>query len=259
MDLGIKGRTAIVNAASKGLGRASAMALGREGVNLVISARSVETLEATAEEIRQETGAQVTTVVADVATEEGRAAILSACPNPDILVNNCGGPPPGNFRDWSRDDWIAALDANMLSTIEMIKATIDGMIDRGFGRIVNVTSSSVKAPIAILGLSNGARGGLTGFVAGLAREVVRHNVVINNLLPGMFGTDRLLAPMRATAEANNQEIDEVSKNFTAQIPAGRFGDPDEFGAMCAFLCSQHVGYMAGQNVLMDGGQVNVTM
>jgi 3-oxoacyl-[acyl-carrier protein] reductase len=259
MDLGIKGRTAIVNAASKGLGKASAMALGREGVNLVISARTAETLEAAAEEIRKETGAQVTTVVADVATEEGRAAILAACPNPDILVNNCGGPPPGNFRDWSRDDWITALDANMLSTIEMIKATIDGMIDRGFGRIVNVTSSSVKAPIAILGLSNGARGGLTGFMAGLAREVVQHNVVINNLLPGMFGTDRLLAPMRATAEANKQDMDEVAKNFTAQIPAGRFGDPDEFGAMCAFLCSQYVGYMAGQNVLMDGGQVNVTM
>jgi 3-oxoacyl-[acyl-carrier protein] reductase len=259
MDLGIKGRTAIVNAASKGLGKASAMALGREGVNLVISARTAETLEAAAEEIRQETGANVTTVVADVATVEGRSAILAACPEPDILVNNCGGPPPGNFRDWTRDDWISALDSNMLATIEMIKATIDGMIEREFGRVVNVTSSSVKAPISILGLSNGARAGLTGFMAGLAREVVQHNVIINNLLPGMFATDRLLAPMRATAEANDQPLDEVSKNFTAQIPAGRFGDPDEFGAMCAFLCSQYVGYMAGQNVLMDGGQINVTM
>jgi 3-oxoacyl-[acyl-carrier protein] reductase len=259
MDLGIKGRTAIVNAASKGLGKASAMALAREGVNLVISARTAETLEAAAADIRAQTGATVTTVVADVATEEGRAAILAACPNPDILVNNCGGPPPGNFRDWTRDDWIAALDANMLSTIEMIRATIDGMIERGFGRIVNVTSSSVKAPISILGLSNGARGGLTGFIAGLAREVVPHNVIINNLLPGMFGTDRLLDPIRATAETSGLEMDEVAKNFTAQIPAGRFGDPEEFGAMCAFLCSQYVGYMAGQNVLMDGGQVNVTM
>ena len=259
MDLGIKGRTAIVNAASKGLGKASALALAREGVNLVISARNADVLEATAEEIRAETGVTVTAIVADVATEEGRQAILAACPAPDILVNNCGGPPPGNFRDWTRDDWIAALDANMLATIEMIKATIDGMIDRGFGRIVNVTSSSVKAPISILGLSNGARGGLTGFIAGLAREVVQHNVIINNLLPGMFGTDRLLDPMRATAESTGQDLDEVSKDFTAQIPAGRFGDPAEFGAMCAFLCSQYVGYMAGQNVLMDGGQINVTM
>ena len=259
MDLGIRGRTAIVNAASKGLGKASAMALGREGVNLVISARTAETLEAAAEEIRQETGTKVTIVIADVATEEGRAAILAACPNPDILVNNCGGPPPGNFRNWTRDDWIAALDSNMLSTIEMIKATIDGMIERGFGRIVNVTSSSVKAPISILGLSNGARAGLTGFIAGLAREVARHNVIINNLLPGSFATDRLLAPMRAAAEAKGQKLEEVSKDIMAQIPAGRFGNPEEFGAMCAFLCSQHVSYMAGQNVLMDGGQINVTM
>jgi 3-oxoacyl-[acyl-carrier protein] reductase len=259
MDLGIKGRTAIVNAASKGLGKASALALAREGVNLVISARTADVLETAAEEIRAETDVTVTTVIADVATEEGRQAILAACPAPDILVNNCGGPPPGNFRDWTRDDWISALDANMLATIEMIKATIDGMIERGFGRIVNVTSSSVKAPISILGLSNGARAGLTGFIAGLSREVAQHNVIINNLLPGMFATDRLLAPMRATAEQTGQELDDVSKDFTAQIPAGRFGDPAEFGAMCAFLCSQYVGYMAGQNVLMDGGQINVTM
>ena len=259
MDLGIQGRTAIVNAASKGLGKASAMALAREGVNLVITARSEDVLTATAEEIRTETGVEVTAVAADVATPEGRAAVLAACPNPDILVNNCGGPPPGDFRDWDRDDWIRALDANMLSTIEMIKATIDGMIERGFGRVVNITSSSIKAPIAILGLSNGARGGLTGFIAGLSRDVVKHNVVINNLCPGMFGTDRLLDPMRAQADASGQSMDEVAANFTAQIPAGRFGEPYEFGAMCAFLCSQYVGYMAGQNVLMDGGQVNVTI
>src|SRR5919199_4619202 len=197
LDLGISGRKAIVCAASKGLGRACAMALGRAGVELVITARTAATLEQTAGEIRQETGAKVTAVAGDITTEEGRAAALAACPEPDILVNNAGGPPPGDFRDWDRDAWIRALDANMLAPIALIKATVDGMIDRKFGRIVNITSGAVKAPIEHLGLSNGARSGLTGFVAGLARQTVRHNVTINNLLPGPFDTDRI----RSNAEA----------------------------------------------------------
>lgn len=259
MDLGIKGRKAIVNAASKGLGKACALHLAREGVDVVISGRGIEALEATAAEIASETGASITPVVADVATEAGREAVLAACPTPDILVNNCGGPPVGDFRNWTRDDWIAALDSNMLSAIEMIKATIDPMIAQKFGRVVNITSVTVKAPIAPLGLSNGARAGLTGFIAGLSRQVVQHNVIINGLLPGLFATDRVLVPMRAQAETTGKSVDEVSDAMINAIPAGRMGDPDEFGAMCAFLCSQYVGYMAGQNVLMDGGQTNYTL
>ena len=259
MDLGITGRTAIVNAASKGLGRACATSLAREGVSLFISARGGDVLEATAKDIRDATGASVTTIVADVATEEGRAAVLEACPNPDILVNNCGGPPPGDFHDWTRDDWIKALDANMLSAIDLITKTVDGMIERKFGRVVNITSVAVKAPIAVLGLSNGARAGLTGFVAGISRQVAQHNVIINNLLPGLFGTDRVMAPARAQAEKTGQDADEVMKGFVSQIPAGRLGDPAEFGETCAFLCSAHAGYIVGQNILMDGGQTNSTM
>ena len=259
MDLGIQGKNAIVNAASKGLGRACAMSLAREGASLVISARGADVLEATADEIRNATGATVTTVVADVATEEGRAAVLGACPDPDILVNNCGGPPPGDFHDWTRDDWIKALDANMLSAIALITATVDGMIERKFGRVVNITSVAVKAPIAVLGLSNGARAGLTGFVAGISRQVAQHNVILNNLLPGLFGTDRVLDPARAQAEKTGQSVDETLGAMIGQIPAGRIGDPAEFGEMCAFLCSQHASYIVGQNILMDGGQTNVTM
>ncbi len=253
MDTGLKGRKAIVCAASKGLGKGCAMALAREGVDLVINARTADVLEATAEEIRKETGVSVTAVAADIATEDGRAAVLAACAAPDILVNNAGGPPPGDFRDWDRGDWIKALDANMLAPIFMIKAVVDGMIGRKFGRIVNITSGAVKAPIEILGLSNGARSGLTGFVAGLARKTVRHNVTINNLLPGPFDTDRLRANMKVTAEKMGVSVEEASKTRAEANPAGRFGPPDEFGHACAFLCSAQSGYITGQNLLIDGG------
>ena len=253
MELGIKGRTALVCAASKGLGKGCAMALAREGVNLVITARGKEALEATAAEIRKATGAKVTAVAGDITTLEGKAAALKACPSPDILVNNAGGPPPGDFRDWSRDDWLKALGANMLTPIELIKATVDGMIARKFGRIVNITSSAVKAPIEVLGLSNGARSGLTGFVAGLARKTVAHNVTINNLLPGFFGTDRQYETMAAFAKAQNIPQEEVIKRRIATIPAGRIGDPAEFGDACAYLCSAQASFITGQNLLMDGG------
>ncbi|MCW5747409.1 MAG: SDR family oxidoreductase [Alphaproteobacteria bacterium] len=254
MDMGIKGRKAIVCAASKGLGRGCAMALAKEGVDLVINARTADVLEKTAEEIRQATGVKVTAVACDVTKPEGRAAVLKACPEPDIVVNNAGGPPPGDFRDWTRDHWIAAIDANMLTPIEFIKATVDGMMARGFGRIINITSSSVKAPIEILGLSNGARCGLTGFVAGVARKTVKRGVTINGLLPGPFDTDRLRGTMTTQARAANRSLEEQMKINAAANPAGRFGTPEEFGAMCAFLCSVHAGYMTGQNILMDGGQ-----
>ena len=254
MDLGIKGRKAIVCAASKGLGKGCAMHLAREGVDLVINARTASELEATAEEIRKATGVKVTTVAIDVTTPEGRAAVLKACPEPDIVINNAGGPPPGDFREWTRDHWIKAIDANMLTPIEFIKATVDGMMKRGFGRIVNITSSSVKAPIDVLGLSNGARSGLTGFVAGIARKTVKHGVTINGLLPGPFDTDRLRGTMAARARMNNRSFEQERDQAAAAHPAGRFGTADEFGAMCAFLCSVHAGFMTGQNILMDGGQ-----
>lgn len=253
MDLGIAGRRALVCAASKGLGKACALALAREGVHVTLTARSAEILEATAAEIRAATGVTVTTAVGDIATEEGRAAALAACPDPDILVNNAGGPPPGDFHDWEREDWIRALDANMLAPIFLIKATVDGMIGRRFGRIVNITSAAVKAPIPILGLSNGARAGLTGFIAGLSRQTVRHNVTINNLLPGPFETDRLRKTMEGGAKAAGRSIDEEMAARRLTNPSGRFGDPEEFGAACAFLCSAQAGYMTGQNVLLDGG------
>jgi len=253
MDLGIKGRTALVCGASKGLGRACAQALAEAGVNVVIVARTADALNATAADIRASTGVNVTAVACDITTPEGRAQALAACPQPDILVTNAGGPPPGDFRDWQRDDWIRALDANMLTPIELIKATVDGMITRGFGRIVNITSSAVKAPIDILGLSNGARSGLTGFVAGLARTTVSHNVTINNLLPGAFDTDRLTATLKASAAKSGQSVEDMRSKRAAAVPARRFGQPEEFGATCAFLCSAHAGYIAGQNVLIDGG------
>src|SRR6266446_5464278 len=253
MDLGIAGKSALVCAASKGLGKGCAVNLAREGVNLTIVARTKETIEATAAEIRAATGVKVTAIAADITTPEGRKAALAACPEPDILINNAGGPPPGDFREWDRAVWIKALDANMLTPIELIKATVDGMMARGFGRIVNITSSAVKAPIEVLGLSNGARSGLTGFVAGLARKTVRKNVTINNLLPGSFATDRLESFIRHTAETSKKSRDEAAAELAAQVPAGRFGQPPEFGAACAFLCSVHAGYITGQNWLMDGG------
>ena len=254
MDLGIRGKNAIVCGASKGLGKGCAAALARDGVNLVINARTRETLEATADEIRRNAGVKVTAVACDVTTPEGRAQLLAACPNPDILVNNAGGPPPGDFRDWNRDTWLKAIDANMLTPIELIKATLDGMIARKFGRVVNITSGSVKAPIPDLGLSNGARSGLTGFVAGIARQIAQHNVTINNLLPGRFLTDRLRGNMETNAKKAGRTFDEQAKILMGNIPAGRFGTAEEFGEACAFLCSVQAGYVVGQNLLVDGGQ-----
>jgi 3-oxoacyl-[acyl-carrier protein] reductase len=257
MDLGIKGKSALVCAASKGLGKGCAMALAREGVSLVITARGKEALEATAEEIRRifpaGTGAKVVAVAGDITTPDGRAAALAACPNPDILVNNAGGPPPGDFRNWSREDWLKALDANMLAPIELIKATVDGMIARRFGRIVNITSGAVKMPIPELGLSNGARTGLTGFVAGIARQTVAHNVTINGLLPGPFDTDRLRGNLKFNAQKLGKTEAELEQARKQANPAKRFGTIEEFGAACAFLCSAHAGFITGQNLLMDGG------
>jgi 3-oxoacyl-[acyl-carrier protein] reductase len=253
MDLGIRGRNALVCGASKGLGRGCATSLAREGCRVTIVARGREQLEKTAEEIRGATGATVTAVAADVTTPEGRAAALAASPQIDILVTNAGGPPPGDFRKFGREDWIRALDANMLTPIELIKATLDGMIERKFGRIVNVTSSAVKAPIDILGLSNGARSGLTGFVAGLARTTVKHNVTINNLLPGFFDTDRQRTTLGQGAKDRGIGIEEMKRLRIGQIPAGRMGEPAEFGEACAYLCSAQAGYVTGQNFLIDGG------
>lgn len=259
LDLGIAGRKAIVCAASKGLGRACAMSLARAGVAVTITARTAETLEQTAADIRRETGAKVTPVAGDITTEAGRQAALAACPEPDILVNNAGGPPHGDFRDWAIEDWQKAVNANMLTPIMLIKATVDGMCARKFGRIVNITSSSVKSPIAILGMSNGARAGLTGFVAGLARQVAKHNVTINNLLPGPFLTDRLRSGIEFEARRQNISFDEMLARRSSINPTGRVGDPAEFGAACAFLCAASSGFIVGQNLLLDGGAFNATM
>ena len=254
MDLGIRGKTAIVCAASKGLGKGCAASLAAEGVNLVITARGREALEATAAELRERFGIQVTAVPGDITTEEGRQAALRACASPDILVNNAGGPPPGDFRDWDRETWIKALDANMIAPILMIRAVVDAMLAKSFGRIVNITSGAVKYPIPELGLSNGARTGLTGFIAGLSRKTVRHNVTINNLLPGSMWTDRLRSNLEFNAKKQGKAPEELKRAREEGIPAGRFGTAEEFGMMCAFLCSVHAGYMTGQNILMDGGQ-----
>ena len=253
MDLGIRGKTALVCAASKGLGRACAISLAREGVHLVITARGRDALEATAAEIRKACGVDVSAVAGDITTQEGRRAALAACPAPDILVNNAGGPPPGDFREWDREAWLKALDANMLTPIELIKATLDGMISRRFGRIVNITSSAVKAPISVLGLSNGARTGLTGFIAGLARQTARHNVTINNLLPGFFLTDRNRTTIAAFAKERGVSEEEALGERLRTIPAGRQGEPAEFGDACAYLCSAQAGFITGQNLLLDGG------
>lgn len=253
MDLGIKGKSALVCAASKGLGKACAMHLANEGALVTITARTERDLELAAADILSETGARVTWAAGDLATEEGRRAALAACPQPDILVNNCGGPPMGDFRQLTREDWIRAFDGNMLSAIEMMKATIDGMMARKFGRIVNITSATVKNPIAMLPLSNGIRAGLTGFVAGLSRETVRHNVTINCLLPGAHDTARLRATYEGRAKNAGVDVEELVKRDAAMNPAGRMGTPDEFGATCAFLCSQYAGFITGQNLVADGG------
>jgi 3-oxoacyl-[acyl-carrier protein] reductase len=253
MDLGIRGKQALVCGASKGLGRGCAEALAAEGAHVTLVARNAGVLEQTAEQIRALGGGQVRTVICDITTASGRALALGACPAPDILVTNAGGPPAGDFRTWTREDWISALDANMLTPIELIKSTVDGMMARRFGRIINITSSAVKAPIDVLGLSNGARSGLTGFVAGLARKTVLHNVTINNLLPGPFDTDRLTQTLAAAAQAGGTSTPEMRERRRLQNPAQRFGTPAEFGAFCAFLCSVQAGYMTGQNLLLDGG------
>ena len=257
MDLGIAGKWALVCGASKGLGLGCARALVQEGVNVLIVARGAEVLEASAQTLRTShaaMGAEVKWLAADITAPEGRAAVFAIRKDFDIVVTNAGGPPPGDFRDWDRDAWIRAVDANMLTPIELIKATVDGMAARGFGRIVNITSSSVKAPIDVLGLSNGARSGLTGFVAGVARsKLAAQGVTINNLLPGVFDTDRVRSMAAATAAKTGQDYDAILAARRSAIPAKRLGTPEEFGAICAFLCSQHGSYINGQNVLADGG------
>jgi 3-oxoacyl-[acyl-carrier protein] reductase len=270
MDFGIAGKWALVCGASKGLGLGCAEALVREGVNLVIVARTPGALQDAASRLiaagadaasatgQKHPNPKILAVAADITTPEGRAAAFGVAGGPgrdfDIVVTNAGGPPTGDFRDWDRDAWIRAVDANMLAPIELIRATVDGMAARGFGRIVNITSSAVKAPIDILGLSNGARSGLTGFVAGAARGgIAAHGVTINNLLPGKFDTDRLAATLRAAADKSGKSLDEVRQAQRAAIPARRFGSPQEFGAICAFLCSAQAGYITGQNILADGG------
>jgi 3-oxoacyl-[acyl-carrier protein] reductase len=252
MDLGIRGKSAIVCAASKGLGKGCAQALAREGVDVTICARGADALDATARELAA-FGVKVTPVVCDVTTEEGRNALLAACPSPDILVNNAGGPPPGDFRSFTLDDWRKAVEGNMITPIALIQATVYGMMERGFGRIVNITSQSVKAPIPALELSNGARVGLTGAVAVLARKTAGRNVTINGVLPGPFETDRLRAVNQKAAETRNVPVASIDAERKGVIPAGRYGTPGEFGAVVAFLCSQHAGFITGQNLLIDGG------
>ncbi|MFM9972155.1 MAG: SDR family oxidoreductase [Burkholderiales bacterium] len=253
MDLGIRGKKAIVCGASKGLGRACAASLAAEGCEVVIVGRVEATIAAAAKEIQAASGSKVTGVAADITTPDGRVATLAACPQPDILITNAGGPPQGDFRKFSRDDWIKAIEGNMLTPIELIKATVDGMIERRFGRIVNITSSAVKAPIDFLALSNGARSGLTGFTAGLSRAVVHHNVTINNLLPGTFDTDRIRSNFEFNAKARSMTLEEIRTERLSQLPSKRFGAVKEFGDYCAFICSAQAGYIAGQNLLIDGG------
>ncbi|MEO1551549.1 MAG: SDR family oxidoreductase [Pseudomonadota bacterium] len=258
MDLGIKGKTALVCAASKGLGRGCAQALAEAGVNLVINARTPGPLEETAQALRAH-GVTVTAVAADITTEQGQAAVLAACPAPDILVTNAGGPPPGMWSDWERDDFLAALDANMLTPIALMKALLPGMIERGWGRVVNITSQSVKSPIAVLGLSNAARAGLTGYVAGTARQVAPFGVTINNLLPGIHDTDRATALDQGVSLAQNISMEQARTAREETIPARRYGTAEEFGAACAFLCSTKAGFIVGQNLLLDGGAVNLSL
>nr|WP_321510484.1 SDR family oxidoreductase [uncultured Celeribacter sp.] len=259
MDLGIKGKRALVCASSKGLGLGCARALAEAGVNLVMNARGTEALEAAAADIRTEFGVTVQTVAADVTTEAGREQLLKVAGEVDILVNNAGGPPPGMWTDWERDDFIKALDANMLAPIALIKALVPGMMARGWGRVVNITSVSVKAPIGVLGLSNSARAGLTGYVAGTSRQIAPKGVIMNNLLPGLHATDRTVNLDAVAAKASGTSADAVRAEKLMTIPAGRYGTPEEFGATCAFMCSQFAGFMVGQNILLDGGATNATM
>jgi 3-oxoacyl-[acyl-carrier protein] reductase len=253
LDLGIRGKSALVGGASRGLGKACALALAREGVNVTIVARTRDVLERTGAEIAQFTGVKVVTVTADLTTDAGRAAAMAACPRPDILINNSQGPLPGHFREWTRDDWLAALDDMMLGPIEMMRLAVDGMMARGFGRIVNIVSRSVKVPQIELGLSNGARSGLVGFSAGLARQTAAHNVTINNLLPGIFDSDAQHRHIRGLLEGTGKTFEQIFRERAAASTAKRYGDPAEFGAFCAFLCSAHAGYVIGQSLLIDGG------
>tara|TARA_B110000902_G_scaffold129222_1_gene150491 strand:- start:125 stop:904 length:780 start_codon:yes stop_codon:yes gene_type:complete len=259
MDMGISGKKALICASSKGLGRGCAEALAAEGVNVVINGRNAEVLETTAAKIRETYRVQVTAVACDVTTAEGQAMIVVAAGDVDILVTNAGGPPPGLWSDWERDDFIAALDANMLTPIALMKACMPGMMARGWGRVVNITSQSVKAPIAVLGLSNAARTGLTGYVAGTARQVADKGVNINNLLPGIHATDRAVSLDSGVMKAQGITMKQAQKQRQASIPARRYGTAEEFGAACAFLCSQHAGYIVGQNILLDGGGTNATI
>jgi 3-oxoacyl-[acyl-carrier protein] reductase len=259
MDMGISGKKALICASSKGLGRGCAEALAAEGVNVVINGRNAEVLETTAAKIRETYRVQVTAVACDVTTAEGQAMIIVAAGDVDILVTNAGGPPPGLWSDWERDDFIAALDANMLTPIALMKACLPGMMARGWGRVVNITSQSVKAPIAVLGLSNAARTGLTGYVAGTARQVADKGVNINNLLPGIHATDRAVSLDSGVMKAQGITMKQAQKQRQASIPARRYGTAEEFGAACAFLCSQHAGYIVGQNILLDGGGTNATI
>ena len=259
MDLGISGKRALVCASSKGLGLGCAQALAEAGVDLVMNARGAEALEASAEDIRAKYGVNVTTVAADVTSEEGREAVLDATSTVDILVTNAGGPPPGLWADWTRDDFIKALDANMLTPIALMKALLPSMIDKGWGRVVNITSQSVKAPIPQLGLSNSARAGLTGYVAGTARQVAEHGVNINNMLPGIHATDRAVMLDGGVAKRDGITLDEARAAREASIPVRRYGTAAEFGQTCAFLCSQHAGFIIGQNILLDGGATNATL
>lgn len=259
MDLGINGKRALVCASSKGLGKGCAENLAAAGVDLVMCARGSEALEATAEDIRSRFGVEVVTIATDITTEQGQQDVLQAAGDIDILVTNAGGPPPGMWSDWTRDDFIKALDANMITPISLIKAVLPSMMDKGWGRIVNITSQSVKAPIAVLGLSNSARAGLTGYVAGTARQVAGHGVTINNLMPGIHATDRAVALDTGVANQQGISIEEAAVQRAKTIPAGRYGTAQEFGAACAFLCSQHAGFIIGQNILLDGGAVNATL
>ncbi len=259
LDFGIAGKKAVVCASSKGLGFGCADALAAVGVNLIMNARTAETLANAADRIRDKHGVEVTEVAADITTDEGRAAVLEAAGHVDILVNNAGGPPPGDFRDWTRETWIKALDANMLAAFELIKAVVDPMIENKFGRIVNITSGSVKSPIPMLGLSNGARAALTGFCAGLSRQVAQHNVTVNGLLPGQFNTDRIESLITNSAKAEGRSREDVRASLEERNPAKRLGEIEEFGFACAWMCSAHSGYLTGQNILIDGGSFNSTL
>ncbi len=259
MDLGIEGKNALICASSKGLGKGCAMALAREGANVWLNGRNPDTLELAVSEVAAVARGSVSAICCDITSPEGRETAIEAAGALDILVNNAGGPPPGDFHDWGLAEWNQAVNNNMLTPIELFKMVVDGMIERGFGRVINITSSSVKSPIPILGLSNGARAGLTGFIAGASRQVARHNVTVNNMMPGRFDTDRLRAGYTHEAKTTGESLESVMHRGAQEVPVRRFGTADEFGALCAFLCSVHAGYITGQNVLIDGGMVPLSM